>query len=171
MIYFTADQHFGHDAIIDHCKRPFRNAAIMDKVIIKNHNNIVSDDDDVYIIGDFSIKTEIHKGTIASYVHKMKGRLHLIMGNHDIKNPWIYIDVGFKTVHAPYLEVEEFVVAHDPALSQVDRSRWFLCGHVHDLFHILKNCVNVGVDVNGFKPLSIEEVRIMIEQHGRIGKE
>lgn len=158
MKYVTGDLHLGHDEIIGYCKRPYPNVKVMDRTITKDHNNIVTDDDDVYIIGDFSLKTAQYRGTLENYVQKLNGRLHLILGNHDIKDAWLYCEIGFWSVHAPYLEVDEFVLAHDPALSQIDRSRPFLCAHVHDLFVLQKNVLNVGVDIWG-KPLSLDFVR------------
>jgi len=81
------------------------------------------------------------------------------MGNHDELKPQQYVGAGFQSVHYPYLELFEFILVHDPALAQVDRERWFLCGHIHDLFKVHKNCYNVGVDVRGFKPVSLEQIR------------
>ena len=163
MDYFSADQHFGHDKIIELCKRPFKNVTEMDNTIIRNHNSIVTDDDDVYYLGDFSLKTSQHRGVLENYVRRLNGRKHLILGNHDIKNPWLYTEIGFWSVHAPYLEVEEFILVQDPALSITKRNQWFLCGHVHDLFRIIENCFNVGVDVNDFKPLSIQQIRMEVD--------
>lgn len=159
MIYLTADWHLGHDAIIEFCKRPFKNSSLMDRVLIRNHNNIVTDNDDVYHLGDFSIKTKNHRGAYQQWIKKLKGRQHLIMGNHDVRDPLFYNELGFWSIHYPYFEIEEFICVHDPALSAVDRSRPFLCGHVHDLFLKTKNCLNVGVDVHDFKPIHIDVVR------------
>lgn len=171
MKFFSADQHFGHEQIIKHCNRPFKNAKVMNDTIIRNYNDVVSDDDDVYIAGDLSILTVQHKGTIETWIQRLNGRIHLILGNHDIKNPWIYLDMGIWSVHAPHFEVEEFIVVHDPALSQININKWFLCGHVHNLFHIHRNCLNIGVDVNKFRPISIDEVREVIKNYKSSGKE
>jgi len=159
MKFFTADYHLGHHGIIESCDRPFRQTRHMDSVIIKNHNRVVDDNDDVYILGDFTMMTKSHRGQIEQYVRKLKGRLHLIMGNHDVKDPWFWTELGFWSVHAPYFEVEEFICVHDPALSQVWVDKWFLCGHIHTLFYMQRNCLNVGVDMHNFTPLSIKQVR------------
>lgn len=60
MIYYTGDQHFGHSNIIRFCGRPFVTVAEMDETLIKNWNNIVSDDDIVYILGDLLFRSDKH---------------------------------------------------------------------------------------------------------------
>ena len=56
MIYFTSDLHFYHDKIITHTQRPFYNAEEMNKTLIQKWNNKVSSNDEVYILGDFTMK-------------------------------------------------------------------------------------------------------------------
>ena len=58
MIFFTSDLHLGHANIIRLCNRPFSNVEEMDETIINNWNSVVTDNDDVYILGDFSYKSE-----------------------------------------------------------------------------------------------------------------
>ena len=158
MVFFTADSHFGHAMILVYCKRPFITTRQMDKAIIRNHNSVVTKDDDVYIAGDFSMYGPTHKGILRKYVSQLNGRLHLILGNHDLKDARSLVDdVGFYSVHYPYFEVGNFVIVHDPALSQIDRNRTFLGGHVHDLFKTMKNFINVGVDVRDFTPVSMDQ--------------
>ncbi len=36
MWYFTADEHYGHANIIEHCDRPFDSVEAMDEALIKN---------------------------------------------------------------------------------------------------------------------------------------
>lgn len=43
-----------------------------------------------------------------------------------------------------------------------DKGQWLLCGHVHEKWAQKKRMINVGVDVRGFKPMSIEEVEAII---------
>ena len=65
------DNHFGHTNIIKHDNRPFENASIMDEVMINNWNNVVKENDTVYILGDFSWHDE--EGTI-SVLDKLAGQ-------------------------------------------------------------------------------------------------
>ena len=56
MVYFTADLHFYHNKIIRHTQRPFRNVEEMNTALIKKWNDKISYDDEVYILGDFTMK-------------------------------------------------------------------------------------------------------------------
>ena len=79
MIYFISDTHFGHSNIINICQRPFESIEQMDNVLIDNWNNIVTNNDIVYIVGDFA-------GDNADadyYLDKLNGKKILILGNHD----------------------------------------------------------------------------------------
>ncbi len=164
-IWFTADYHFSHENIIKYCNRPFKNADDMNKCLISNHNSIIGNDDDVYILGDYSIKTKNYRGTYEWITKKLRGRLHLIMGNHDVKDPWFYTELGFCSIHVPYFKVEEFICVHDPSLSITDSKSKFLCGHIHNLFIFNKNCLNVGIDVHNYYPISINRVREIFNLH------
>lgn len=53
--WFTADLHLGHRNIIDHCGRPFRDAAAMNRSLIDRWNDVVDEGDDVWVLGDFAL--------------------------------------------------------------------------------------------------------------------
>jgi len=157
MKYFTADTHFSHANIIEYCNRPFKNLIEMDTEIIRRWNKTVSKDDDIYILGDFAMAK--YRDLLRMYSKELNGNKHLIIGNHDKLHPLSYLKIGFKSIHAPYLEIDGLTLIHDPALSQADNSRQYLCGHVHNLFKRQKNCYNVGVDVHNFYPQSIDFIK------------
>lgn len=167
-IFFTADHHFGHEAIIDYCQRPFKNATQMDRVLIKNHNEVVGDDDDVYFLGDFSLVRSRNPNYYRDLLSKLNGRKHLILGNHDQLKPFAYVDLGFWTVHTAlrvYIEDLSVMLVHDPALAVLDREHWFLCGHIHELFVVQRNVINVGVDVCGYTPISSDRILETIKKY------
>ena len=161
-IWFTADFHFGHDRIIEICNRPFKNAAVMDKQLIKNYNSVVGDNDTVFVLGDFSLRGSSNVGYHRDILGKLRGHKHLILGNHDVENAWFHTKNGFLSAHT-HLSLEldgiRVVMVHDPAESALDRNVPYLCGHVHDLFRVAKNAINVGVDVWGYAPVSWYEIR------------
>lgn len=72
MNYYIADTHFGHNNILRLSNRPFSTIEEMDRTIIVNWNSRVTDRDDVYILGDFSHKSE----DPIQYLRKLKGQKH-----------------------------------------------------------------------------------------------
>ncbi len=80
MIFFTADPHFGHEKIIRHCNRPFRSAEEMYRRLIQNWNNTVTPDEDVYILGDITMRGgEFANGVLL----QLNGKKYIVRGNHD----------------------------------------------------------------------------------------
>jgi calcineurin-like phosphoesterase family protein len=159
----TADLHFGHERIVELCNRPFKNVTVMDNQLIKTINNICGENDDLYVLGDASLKTAQQRGYWESCLQKIKCRVHLICGNHEagLKVGFLAGDtgVGFFSIHYPYLMLDNFCCVHDPSLALVDRNIPFLCGHIHDAWKFSLNALNVGVDVWNFKPLPLAAIR------------
>lgn len=85
MIYYTSDLHFGHKNIIKYENRPFKSILEMEYILIKNWNNKVkSKEDHIYILGDFAFKgSNLSIDQINNIVDSLKGKKHLIIGNHD----------------------------------------------------------------------------------------
>lgn len=80
MDWFTSDWHFGHDREFIWKPRGFDSLKEHDETIIARHNNLVSPDDDVYVLGDLMLGDNEYG---LSCVKRMKGKLHIIRGNHD----------------------------------------------------------------------------------------
>jgi calcineurin-like phosphoesterase family protein len=150
----------------------------MNKVLIQNWNTYVSDRDEIYILGDL-----IYKGTgieANEIMKNLKGKKYLIKGNHDkflednsfdinafewIKDYYVlnYKKIKFILFHYPIFEWEGYF-----------GNSIHLYGHVHNSgnnyeqykkFEILGNhAINVGVDVNNFYPISIEQILKRIEK-------
>jgi len=173
MIYFTADNHFCHNNIISSCQRPFQDVNEMNKEMIDRWNSYVTQNDEVYILGDFLYKGSANEAN--NILAKLKGRKYLIRGNHEK-----YLsDTGFKQeafewvkdYHVFSYEGIEFVLFHYPMLSwhKSHRGSIHLYGHVHNSAEkndefagkvkMLGNrAINVGVDVNDFYPFSIKKI-------------
>lgn len=80
MIYYIADNHFGHKNVIRFDNRPFADTVLMDGVLVHNWNERVTEDDTVYILGDCFWKNEENS---VKLIQRLKGHKHLIQGNHD----------------------------------------------------------------------------------------
>ena len=169
VIYYTADQHFGHSNIIRFCDRPFENVAEMDETLINNWNNVVSDGDIVYILGDLVFRSE---KSASHYIDRLKGIKHLILGNHDHK--WIKncnLQKHFASV-SYYLEIKDgerrIALCHYPMLSWggAARGALYIHAHIHNkkdglTFEALRqmdNALNAGVEINNYRPVTLEEL-------------
>lgn len=184
--WFTADLHLGHHNIIDYCGRPFRDAAAMNRALVDGWNDVVADDDDVWVLGDIAL------GKLADtlpLVRELSGRKVLLAGNHDRcwhghgrrAEGWTerYLDAGFDEVHQGELKRRvgdtEVLLCHFPYRGDshdhdryrehrpTDRGSWLLHGHVHERWARRDRMINVGVDVNAFRPISKNEVAAIID--------
>jgi len=156
--WFTSDPHFDDDEIISFCNRPFKNAEQMNRQLINNWNSRVKPEDEVYMLGDWCVK----RGS-KYWENQLNGKIIYIEGNHDRNNHTKSIIQsaiinygGYKIalVHNP--EHVEYIRGYDIAF----------VGHIHTAWKIKRfkrhfefaDCINVGVDVWGFRPVSINEI-------------
>lgn len=165
MIYFTSDTHGNHTNMLEYADRPYKDILEMRKDFIKRWNSVVTEKDEVYILGDLWMGHDgASTNTLHSFLNKVKGTKHLILGNHDEMKPYTYLNLGIRSVHTS-LWLEEFFLCHDRMRSLVfTKNHTVLCGHVHNYFKYHKNCVNVGVDVWNYTPVSIDEIRELVKE-------
>lgn len=169
-IWFTSDQHFGHKNIIHYCDRPFLDVQHMEDELVARHNDVVKDGDTVYHLGDFALDGRLVSRVLA----RERGEHHLICGNHDRCHPCHsgaaretrrYLMYGFKTVnrelhHMPYVPDDRHGVRYAEWRPE-DRGEWLLHGHVHGEWKTRARMINVGVDVWGYRPVSLETLKAM----------
>lgn len=169
MIFFTADQHFGHVNIIRHCARPFQSVQEMDGVLIKNWNATVKPTDTVYIIGDLFFRNAV---SADETLKRLNGKKHLLIGNHD--KDWIKktdTDVHFASVER-MIEFSDgahkITLCHYPMMTWngIAKGAYMIHGHIHnntdaDYFSLIRNMpnlLNAGVEINGYRPVSFKEL-------------
>lgn len=168
MIYFTADLHFYHRNIISATNRPFSNEDEMNRVLIQNWNNKVSSDDDIYILGDFTMKGP---ELATSLLYGLKGKKHLIRGNHDSFVDKASFDRSLFVSVQDYMEIvcfnTLFVLSHYPMVEWNGYYKDSIMLHGHQHNHADYNTANrknglrrydVGVDANQMTPVSAEEI-------------
>lgn len=169
MIYFTADQHFGHANIIKHCNRPFNAVAEMDEYLLEQWNNCVGANDTVYILGDLFFRNTV---SADEYLCKLHGKKHLIKGNHD--KDWMKktdLEKHFQSI-SNMLEISDgshkITLCHYPMMTWngVSKGSYLIYAHIHNktdaaYFQLLKsmpNALNAGVDINNFRPVTFAEL-------------
>ena len=167
MIYFIADTHFGHANVIKMCNRPYSDIDTMNVELIAAWNHRVTGNDTVYILGDMFFRCNDPEPILK----QLKGKKHLILGNHD--GSWMTkgdFSHYFASINN-YLEVSDgtrgMTLCHYPLLSwKHAKTTYMIHGHIHantdmDFWPLLKirdHVLNAGVDVNGYQPVTFDEL-------------
>lgn len=133
--FYISDWHYGHANILAFDNRPFKSLDEMNEALVGRWNNVVSDGDIVYVLGDmFWCNME----TAISVLDKLNGQKFLIKGNHDRCNDNRFKKKFVKVTE--YLEVEDgdkkIVLCHYPIPCFKNHFYgWYhLYGHVHNSF-------------------------------------
>lgn len=169
MIYFISDTHFGHENVLGYSKRPFKTVEEMDAKLIAEWNKRVTNTDQVYHLGDFSMRDGLYAERI---LKQLNGQIFLVRGNHDHKTirklsrfAWVkdYYELAVKEAD----KVQKIVLFHYPIESWSARhyGAWHLHGHCHGSLPSpdWQARLDVGVDVPPYnKPVSYEEVKQMM---------
>lgn len=197
-IWFTSDPHYYHANVIKYCNRPYADVNEMNEGLIKNWNAVVSREDTVICLGDFSMAFR----AVEIITPRLAGSKILVPGNHDFchsfhkksRNPdnqhkWLqkYADNGWlvwreheqfnipgvaivNLAHLPYtdagdIRLDAIQTGTDKyqKYRPVDDGRVLLCGHVHEKWKTKRTAagtlmINVGVDVWGMSPVSLNEI-------------
>jgi len=178
--YFTSDFHFGHRNICKFEDRPFDSVKEMDEFMIRAWNSVVKPEDTVYVLGDFSFHSV---GKTQEIVNRLHGTKHLIWGNHDKENRnrlakifssvydqatmQLAKDIRVKLCHFPYNSTYDPNYKKYAHFRPADEGDWLIHGHVHSKWQIKPEhrCINVGVDVWDYKPVSHDKIIAIINKN------
>lgn len=161
MIWFTADEHFGHKNIIKYCCRPFGSVEEMNESLIRNWNKRVSEGDSVYVLGDFCFRDP------DQYLRELNGDVILIFGNHDdtkcrhgktmFKGVFdiLKIKPRNKTILLSHYAMRVWAKSHI--------NSYHLYGHSHGTLPPFGKSMDVGVDCHDYAPISLDEVEDILE--------
>lgn len=174
-VFWTADQHYGHANIIKFCNRPFSSVDEMNAEMTRRHNEVVSKQDIVYCMGDFTLGPDAMR-----YLSGLNGKWRFVLGGHDKrwakKFPWAE---GQYELLPPIHEISlgrnaippKLVLCHYPLLSWEAsyHGSWNLHGHNHMSGDPIATAyddrdemgnqalrINVGVDYWDFYPMTLE---------------
>jgi calcineurin-like phosphoesterase family protein len=137
-MFFVADIHAGHKNCLAFDNRPFKSIEEHDEAIIRNWNNRVGIDDDVWILGDFSWYNATK--TIEFY-KRLNGNKHLCIGNHDKK---LLRNKEARDLFVEIVDYKEIQISKDcgivlshypiPCFNNHYYGWYHLYGHVHKSF-------------------------------------
>jgi len=161
--WFTSDTHFSEPKKIKTARRPFRDSYQMDWAMISNWNMRINSKDTVYHCGDF--------GNPEALKYLNFGRMVIVTGNHDnevnckklieygkgrvevcVEKDLIINGRPVKLIHEPLYGdrvASEEVITVDP---------FYLFGHIHRAGGVKRNGINIGVDMNNYAPLSVDDI-------------
>lgn len=166
---YISDLHFGHKNILKADQRPWDNVDDMDRGMIEFWNSTVADDDDVWILGDFTYRAPRH---VQWYLGQLKGRKHLILGNHDRllmedRSALLYFESVDKSTEIVD-EGRRVVLCHYPIAewNGYYRGSWHVFGHIHGrkdtrVYEFIRGeerMLNCGAMVVGYRPAAFEEL-------------
>jgi len=161
--WYTAHTHFGHEAVIEHCRRPFHSAEHMDQGLIENLWSKIGPRDDLWIVGDFAFGPKAKDVRYLNTIFRqLPGvRKHLIIGNHDLAPtlslPWDSISALAEVRDGS--PAQSHTLCHFPMMTwnHARKGALQLFGHTHKAWRGSRNSVNVGVDVWDFLPVRFED--------------
>ena len=169
MLYFISDTHFFYMQASR--KKLFNDYNDMHNYIIDNWNKKVSEEDDIYIVGDFSNERGYLK--TAELLKSLNGNKYLIKGNNDkFINDTKFDKTLFKFIKDYHvLDIKNYskiikkaVLFHYPILEWEGyyNNTILIHGHWHKDKKYHKLAFNTACDIHNFTPLSINEILKMV---------
>lgn len=193
-VFVTADDHFGHENIIKYCNRPFETADQMDNVLIDNWNEVVSPQDWVIHLGDFTLGG---RRVAREYFEKLNGEICVLSNPWHHDRHWITPPFTpgesqsprkFKSRSGFSVRIwEALVILEVPRMAGADGRHpltitlchypfatwdrkhyggWHLHGHSHGNYTGEGYILDVGVDNHNFYPISLATVLENMEKKG-----
>ena len=171
-IWLTSDLHFGHDKDFIYKPRGFNSIEEHDIAIIQNWNNLVSWDDEVWLLGDCMLNN--NESGIRK-LNQLAGKIHIICGNHDtatriqmyanIRPTILVMGLAYILKYQGY----SFYLSHYPTLTSncdndkpLKRQLISIAGHCHtqDKFKDMDKGLiyHVELDAHSNKPVLIDDI-------------
>ena len=158
--WIISDTHFFHENIGRYCNRPEN----WQELIIKNWNDLVSQDETILHLGDFALGK---KSNFEALIGILNGRLSLIQGNHDRLSQTFCETYGVTLIkNALHIILEDqikLIFSHRPVVPL--ENGWInLHGHIHNVppppegsnlgpYHI-----NMSVEVKEYRPWRLKDI-------------
>ena len=183
MIYFTSDLHLGHANAIKFTNRPFQSLEQMNDGLIRNINETVMANDELWILGDFALK--VNMDAAKQFRDQINCKtVHMITGNHDKDYTRDHIFQSVQHYKELKTEYGKFILFHYPIYewNGAHNGTIHLHGHIHstgsyNTANLQKKYIDrfpeksfmkdsalglriydIGVDANNYRPISITQI-------------
>ncbi len=160
--FFTSDWHLNETRIKPEFNpffRPFKSIDEQNKIIIDKCNAMVGPDDELIHLGDVSIDLDGLK-LMDRIICKNRT---LIIGNYDDDKLEELKQYFPKMVRGAYITVGDvkYYLNHYPVNAKDDKMN--IVGHIHGLWKVQPNMINVGVDAWNYEPLDEARIKFVTE--------
>ena len=172
-IYLTSDLHFNHQPEFIWKSRGYESVSQMNERQIEKWNAIITDEDDVYVLGDSCLGGGESLDENRKLMEQLKGKLHIVLGNHDtarreamyreLPNVVEVAEVGIRLKYKKH----NFVLTHFPMLAgnlEIEALRQTtlnLYGHTHqttNFYNDMPYNYHVGVDSHNGYPVLLDDI-------------
>lgn len=159
-----------HDRQFIYGPRGFNSVEEMNEAIIARHNEVVGEDDDVYVLGDLMLGDNENG---LDCIERLKGRIHIVLGNHDtnvremkyryLARNVVEVAAAIRLKYKKY----HFFLTHFPYMTgnlereSLTQTTCNLHGHTHSqqkFYNDIPFMYNVAVDAHDCYPVEIEDV-------------
>lgn len=164
-VYIISDNHFRHWNINRYCNRGFENIYKMETHMIAKWNSIVPKTGKVIVLGDIAM-TQGKSKEVSMILARLNGKKLLVMGNHDRKNHFWYMENGIDFVCDSFLwywNKKKILFIHNPSKVKHEdfgKYDYIIHGHKHNNSPLISKeynviLVNVSVENLQYTPKNL----------------
>ncbi|MDO5293795.1 MAG: metallophosphoesterase family protein [bacterium] len=173
-IFYVSDYHFDHQLALNRSRSDwFSDVNEMNETIIRLHNQKVTEQDQVYILGDIIVCEEaVLEQRLEATIGRMNGHLHLILGNHDYKYKELdQFRKFFETVEDSAIIKDQgrwVQLYHYPVLCwyRKQKGAYHIYGHLHNecngkeckVLQKEPRALNACVEITEYEPCTLAEL-------------
>lgn len=186
MIWLTSDLHLFHNKDFIYEPRGFTSIEAMNEAIERNWNDTVNNDDEVYILGDLMVGGKAVSNEVGmEVVRRLKGKKHIILGNHDTNTRVKLYQQEASIVEVQYAKIMRYkgrslYLSHYPTftanLEHEKPKQWIInfFGHTHTkerFFNGIPFMYNVALDAHDNRPVLLDDALREIKERAAAPEE
>lgn len=186
MIWLTSDLHLFHNKDFIYEPRGFASIEAMNEAIERNWNDTVNNDDEVYILGDLMVGGKAVSNEVGmEVVRRLKGKKHIIIGNHDTNTRIKLYQQEASIVEVQYAKMMRYkgrslYLSHYPTftanLEHEKPKQWIInfFGHTHTkerFFNGIPFMYNAALDAHDNRPVLLDDALREIKERAAAPEE
>lgn len=165
MDYMIGDLHFGDKSILKLERTQFKTVEEMNMFLIQKWNSVVTDADTVFVNGD--LFGYCGADYIEDVIQQLKGKIVLIVGNHDVDLVDAYRKAGIEVITYPILYNGYYIVSHEPLFVCETSPYINIYAHVHSnpsYKDVSCRSMCISADRINYTPIPFSEIRNKIRE-------